>query len=228
MYIKKNYQVSTQIPDPEEEVSLDQLARYLNGIQVDINNLHRELTYWDLYKINYVIDDVNKASSIVNNLAPGQAAVIGFDKSSIVDGEKRSRGDIVIKLINDQLFWIPSKSSGVYQPTRYEKDVSDNVWKFIYTYTNNAIPDGDIQKLVASSENKPTIYGNVFEITNETEVRFEVFDDDADHYIRPIIRFYTEANEILDMPFTLSLVEENSKFRIQWDANPLLKTIQVK
>ena len=219
MYIKKNYQVSTQIPANPEHVSLDQLAQYLSGIQVDINNLHRELTYWDLYKINYVIEDVESANGIINNLAPGQAAVIGFEKTSKVDNVNRSRGDIVIKLINDKLFWIDSKSSGIYKPTGYSNN------SLTYTYSNEEPTGSDRNiSITATSATSRTIYSDVFSLTtSDTTKSFTVISN-----IRPVIRFYTSNNEIIDLNFTLSL--SGGTYTITWDANPLLSGgwLQVK
>lgn len=213
MYIKKNYQVSTQIPANPEQVSLDQLARYLNGIQVDINNLHRELTYWDLYKINYVIDDVNKANSTINNLAPGQAAVIGFEKTDVVDGEQRSRGDIVVKLIDNTLFWIKSKSSGIYKPsTSYD---STNHC-FTYTYTSTSPVEGDIIYVSATPSTPRQFYGTNISLTaSDTSKSFTAIAN-----VRPIIRFYTPTNEIIDVNHTLTL--SSGSYTVEWDANPLL------
>ena len=225
MYIKKNYQVTTNIPESHEiNPELWKLQDYLHSIQTDINNLHRELTYWDLYKINYVIDDVNKANGVINDLAPGQAAVIGFDKSDNIYGERRSRGDIVVKLINDQLFWIPSKSSGVYQPST-EYDDEHNC--FTYTYTNQNVPEGhEIKVTAAPSENK-YIYGDIFAIASADT--FKTFDEVPN--VRPIIRFYTPDNEIIDIDFNLSLDTENHIYTVDWHTvNPLLTNgwLQVK
>lgn len=215
MYIKKNYQVSTQIPANPEKVSLDQLAQYLSGIQVDINNLHRELTYWDLYKINYVIEDVESANSIINNLAPGQAAVIGFEKTSKVDNVNRSRGDIVIKLIDDKLFWIDSKSSGIYQPST-EYDSTNNC--FTYTYTNQNVPEGHEIKVIATPVGTKKIYGDMFSITSNTSQTFNEVPN-----VKPIIRFYTAENEIIDIDFDLSLDTNNHIYTVDWHTiNPLL------
>lgn len=226
MYIKKNYQVSTQIPANPEVMSLDQLARYLNGIQVDINNLHRELTYWDIYKINYVIDDVSKANSIINNLAPGQAAVVGFEKTASVDGDRRSRGDVVIKLIDNTLFWIKSRSSGIYKP---DPTYNSTDHCFTYTYTNITPPEGDPIAVSANPVSPRQFYGtNILLTASDSSKTFLAISN-----VRPIIRFYTSTNEIIDVNHTLTLISvttSNDTYRVDWNANPLLANgyLQVK
>lgn len=223
MYIiKNNPEVTTKIPDPGATGPLlSQLQRYLYSIQNDIDSLHRELTYWDLYRIKYVIEDATKANGIINNLAPGEAAVIGFDHAENINGINRVRGDVVIKLINNHITWIPNMSSGIYAPTGYSGD------QLLYQFTTEMPPNGATLVINAKGATASNIYGNILNGSSTPYVFPKVSGTDG--VIQPLIRFYTADNEIIDIPFTLDSSDANNfQINLIGGSNPLLSKIQVK
>lgn len=226
-FIPSLYQLQSPnlIPDRPSPATLDQLAQYLNYLQTDIKLLHRELTYWDIYKINYVIKDISEYNSIINNLLPGQTAVIGFKQSEIVNGVRRSRGDLIVRLLNNDLFEIPSLSSGIYVPSSY----TDNQWHFIYT--NDTPKEGTSVDITVTSQAPGDIYGHVVDIA---QIYTYTFADK--NGVKPLIRFYTADNEIIDLPFSVTFEKKDEedpndydKWIINWTAiNPLATIMQVK
>lgn len=235
MYLKKNYDIRTQISNATPD--LTQLSKYIYSLQQDINNLHRELTYWDLYKITKVITSEDTFAATVNELAPCESAVINLtDKQSMTyNNVLYARGDLIVKLSDNTTQHIKSLNSGIYTPEQAQSSPSGGNTYIIPYHFSPDTPQSDSETIEihlqgTNSTNIYDIRGNISTLFNNNQYTFSakiVQNAGQSYAIRPFIRFYTDNAEIIDLPLTLTLT--NNQWTITLLSSDSIATIiQVK
>ena len=113
----------------------------------------RDLTVYDFYNINAVIENKNEFDSIINQLIPGQSAIMGAESFTDANGESYSRGDIILKLSDYTLHHIIGVRGGTFYPAVLTKTVSGYTLQFSNT---TLIPD-EGETSVSASDNTWTV-----------------------------------------------------------------------
>ena len=160
-----------------------------------INTIHKELSYWDLYKLTHTITTPQSFPSVISGLAVGNAAVINCETFTY-GNDKYHRGDVIVKISDNDEILIKALNTGVYKPI----SVSGEDGNYTINFEFEPAPvEGEIATApgltIATSGN--AIYGQNFifegvEIATQT-FPIEFFDDKP---IKPIVKTFvlTEQN----------------------------------
>ena len=73
----------------------------LELINERINSIHKELTYWDLYKISASVNNASEFYSVFTSLAVGQSMVINCN-TFYVNDIAYHKGDVIVKINENQ------------------------------------------------------------------------------------------------------------------------------
>lgn len=188
-------------------------AKNLELINQRIHSIHKELTYWNLYKITLSVNSSADFERIIAALAPGEACIINTNTFTS-QGQRYSRGDVFVKTINNELVYVPSVNSGFYYPSLIRYNSTDNVYQLQYSYSTVAPNETStstvgIDELVANPASKiifenlsetraSFIYGNYQEIDslNPVLIRKTVIDGVN---VYPVVKFFLSENNGMTM-----------------------------
>jgi len=190
-----------------------------------INAIHKELTYWDLYKITTSVNNSSELEGVVAALAPGEACLINTG-SFTLQNDSYSRGDVIVKLISNELVKVPSVNNGIYYPAKIEKE--NELYKLTYYYST-VIPqkqsgpevglnqEAEMTRTIVfkdlSEATGAYIYGQYLVISSN-EVRFDqVFMNEE--LVYPVIKFFfynstSGSREEIGLDYTVTV--ENSQW----------------
>lgn len=178
--------------------------------------IHKQLTYWDLYKITTSVNNSSDFEAIVAALAPGEACVINTNTFTTGLGDSTqsfSRGDVIVKTIDNELIYIPTINSGIYYPAKLSRGTSENVitYQLDFNYSKTMPSSGITSKELDQEVTNPTqtisfqdlgivtadyIYGRYGDFTGS--FTFDAVFDATDNTrpIYPIIKFFYNNEEI--------------------------------
>lgn len=207
-----------------EQQLKDVFKKNLNLINGRLNAVHKELTYWDLYKISASVNSAEEFYSVFASLSIGQSMVINSNTFSI-NGVDYHRGDVIVKISEDNEIKIDSIATGIYFPQKLSHTEGTDTYEINYHYTSavpsisgnkvennevstNRAPCTDLKFDVESSnpENN-SIYGIYSEgslLNNDYVVEFSAVEVD-NNIVRPIVKIFTENNEEIFEDFTTSI-----------------------
>ncbi len=195
----------------------------LELINERINSIHKELTYWDLYKISASVNNASEFYSVFTSLAVGQSMVINCS-TFYVNNIAYHKGDVIVKINENQEIKIDSLSTGIYYPSKLTKDDQSNTYLLNFTYAAGEPQEGSLtgpQKEysypLSMPENNANIYG---QISRSNPFTFKAIPDTkgSQDYIKPIIKVFTEDNEEIAVDFTLTFEKkENDGFFTVWN-----------
>lgn len=200
----------------------------LELINERINSIHKELTYWDLYKISASVNNASEFYSVFTSLAVGQSMVINCS-TFYVNNIAYHKGDVIVKINENQEIKIDSLSTGIYYPSKLTKDDQSNTYLLNFTYAagepqegSSTGPQKEYSYPLSMPENNANIYGQVSKSDTFT---FEAIPDVVGgiDYIKPIIKVFTEDNEEIAVDFTLTFDKngDNGFFTISnWKKGP--------
>lgn len=99
-----------------------------------INTIHKELSYWDLYRIVSKVEKPSELESKFANLTPCQSLVISCESFTLED-EFYHMGDVIIKDVDGNAIKIDAVNSGIYYPSAFYKYyyIEENEEKPLYT-----------------------------------------------------------------------------------------------
>lgn len=121
----------------------------LEFLNAKLTAVTRDVSVYDFYNITTVIQDINEYDIKVNNLLPGQSAIIGAE--SITTSEAvLSRGDIIFKLQDYSLQIVRGVRGGVFYPSKIEQRNGSYTLKF--TNTSITPEDGTAELTVDGAE----------------------------------------------------------------------------
>ena len=210
----------------------------LNDLTQKINDVAKQISYFDIYNIVDTVVDKNLFASQVNALTNYSSLVINTEPF-YVNGVSYNTGDIILKNDKGQAIHIKAQTGGIYYPSKIVKDASSNSFSIQYAYSaiqpepdstaNYDIvlnPDGittPAEKITISGFstdlNKNYVYGLWREFGNGS---FSVFTRE-DVIVKPYIKFYLvskdENGEIVDMEeiyldYSLNINEEKTTWTI--------------
>ena len=175
-----------------------------------INTIHKELSYWDLYRITQSVDSEEVFPSVVSGLAVGNSAVINTESSFSYAGQAYHRGDVIVKINESEEILVPAQNIGVYKPSDISPVATgSSTYNITYTYTA-AAKEGDTVSATASFSNSNT-YGNIG-ILESTASSFSFPKEfytlgTASSVIKPVIKLFLNQEEIINDYFTIEGTE---------------------
>ena len=183
---------------PIKKVSTkDGFQEQINTLQEQLNKCTREITALDAYHIVTSVDDLDNLESTLNRLVPGEACVINAPSTA-----EYKMGDIIIKKSAIETIHVKAFDTGVYYPSKVEKNTTTGNIEVTYTFSQNAPSDKeDSEPKKAYTFTIPTPDNNVLYYsfggsTNESEALTSgdsvTIQGSANKALtsRPIIRFY--------------------------------------
>lgn len=195
----------------------------LELINERINSIHKELTYWDLYKISASVNNASEFYSVFTSLAVGQSMVINCN-TFYVNDIAYHKGDVIVKINENQEIKIDSLSTGIYYPSKLTKDDQSNTYLLNFTYAagepqegSSTGPQKEYSYPISMPESNANIYGQV---SQSNPFTFKAIPDTegGQDYIKPIIKIFTEDNEEIAVDFTLTFNKKgNDGFFTIWN-----------
>ena len=193
-----------------------------------INAIHKELTYWDLYKLTASVDNAEDLDAVFSGLSVGQSMVINcptFTKGGI----RYARGDVIVRTTESSEIKIDALSTGLFYPKAITKE-EGNVFTITYSYFEGSpderapaaeIPISNPFDPVQNGVLPPsisfegltdvagTIYGLIRELPDGTTgsdytigASFPVLFENGNvnnHYILPIIKCFDDNYEEISL-----------------------------
>lgn len=209
----------------------------LNDLTQKINDVAKQISYFDVYNIVDTVVDKNLFTSQVNALTNNSSLVINTEPFYI-NGVSYNTGDIILKNNKGQDIHIKAQTGGIYYPSKIVKDTTSNSFSIQYAYsatqptlgstTEYSVDDPDgitdpAEKITISgfSANLNTnyVYGLWREFGNGS---FSTFTRES-VLVKPYIKFYLvskdDNGEDIDMEeiyldYSLNINEEKTTWTI--------------
>lgn len=219
------------------EGQIDLQHRFAQNIELinqRISGITKQLTYWDLYRLAYQVTSPNDLDATFAKLTPGQALIINCESFSS-NNQSYHKGDVVVKMLDNEAAYIPAITGGIYYPDAESSGptTEGGRYKLVYKYATSKPQDTIEIEVPQGDVTDSYIYGIFRDISNKyasTNTEYsESFDcvSYEDTPIRPYIKFFTEANEEIALSFSVTL--SNNTWTVSWtDAPSTIKWMQVK
>lgn len=146
-------------PPTGQDVDNYVFQKNLELLNSRINAIHKELTYWDLYKLTASVENAEDLDAVFSSLSVGQSMVINcptFTKGGI----EYARGDVIVRTAESQEIQIKALSTGLFYPSALTRGGGGNTFVITYTYSQSAPsedPDSSIEVNVGDDPIKPEI-----------------------------------------------------------------------
>ena len=176
----------------------------LDLLNTRINTIHKELSYWDLYRISHTITNADAFPSTISSLAVGNSAVINCDTFKY-NNQTYHRGDVVVKISDSNEILVPALNTGVYKPYDIKPAPGGgNNYILHYQYTDQ--PELEPELPIGSFTINPegnAIYGQtyIFNPSNEetfseqlTPIYYPNSSDPDRQIVKPIIKTFISAD----------------------------------
>ena len=217
----------------------------IDNLNTKLNNVAKNLTYFDFYNIVDVNVNKNNFSAQVNALTPNTSLIINSEPFFLNDVYYNT-GDIIFKSSNSNIIHIKAQTGGIYYPYKITKPNNSNSYSIQYKYTstqpntntststtvNKEVEEG-VKEIIEftgiTSSEQSIIYGLWREFNDGT---FNIYKDSKGNKIQPYIKFYLydeEKNigpEEICLDYILKV--ENDKWKIEISDRPANLWIKVK
>lgn len=165
----------------------DSFQKNLDLLNERINTIHKELSYWDLYKITHVITSSESFPAIISSLAVGYSAVINCDTFSY-NNQVYRRGDVIVKISDSNELLIPAVNTGVFQPTSVDGN-GNLIFQYTPVVNEQQVKVAGIH--IASAGN--TIYGQSLQLTPSATIPIPV-EFLEEQIIKPVIKTFLQTD----------------------------------
>ena len=215
----------------------------IDNLNTKLDNVAKNLTYFDFYNIVDVTVNKNNFSAQVNALTPNTSLIINSEPFFLNDVHYNT-GDIIFKSSNSNIVHIKAQTGGIYYPNKITFDENSNSYSIEYKYTatqpntktstsatvGTEIKGGakEIIQFTGLTTHAPsTIYGlwQPFSASFDAHVKDNIA-------IQPYIKFYLydEKKNIGPEEICLDykLKVENDKWKIEIDSAPTNLWMKVK
>jgi len=165
--------------------------RNLDLLNERINIIHKELSYWDLYRITDSVLTEESFPAVISGLAVGNSAVINCDTFTY-NNQRYHRGDVIVKINDSEEVWIKSINAGSFMPIGFSENQGLYTLEFEYQEGEGvATTVSGLQ--IASVGN--SIYGYSYEKDNLGTEQFpmEYLGTDATP-IKPVVKSFILSN----------------------------------
>lgn len=214
----------------------------LSELNNKITNIKRLLSYYDVFNIAEVVEDPQEFAVKLNALTPNSSLVINTDPFEYA-GVIYSRGDFVLKDINENISHIEAKASGVYTPILNVEENGNLV--VTYKYSGEQ-PSGqieyDMSEELPSERNTPyseITYTNIPQNNNPKIYSYsglvKDWDDDvietekegSTYIVYPVLKFYFQSSDnnfCEEVSLEYELIIQDGKWVLNFvDDNEILK-----
>lgn len=180
----------------------------LNQLSTKISDIKRLLSYYDVFNIKEVVENQEEFVVKLNALMPNSSLVINTDPFEYA-GVVYSRGDFVLKDINENFTHIESKTSGIYYPSL--KQLENGNLVVSYSYSGNQPTPGEKEyNLGEQTEPYSTIifkgfsqesgqiyayWGPIKDWDGVAIQKITESSEDLIEYIQPVLKFYWVDNK---------------------------------
>ena len=217
----------------------------IDNLNKKLDNVAKNLTYFDFYNIVDATVNKNNFSAQVNALTPNTSLIINSEPFFLNDVYYNT-GDIIFKSSNSNIVHIKAQTGGIYYPYKITKSNNSNSYSIQYKYTstqpntntststtvNKEVEEG-VKEIIEftgiTSSEQSIIYGLWREFNDGT---FNIYKDSKGNKIQPYIKFYLydkEKNigpEEICLDYILKV--ENDKWKIEISDRPANLWMKVK
>lgn len=218
----------------------------LQQIDNKLNDIKKEITYWDVYNISTAVYSKEEFENRLANLNINSSLVINTTSFSAIFNGKNTdfhSGDIVIRLKDGSDQHIKAANAGVYIPTLKTNDDKSRL-TITYEYTPT-VPEGDTKEVVIKTLEGTdsgmygySIPGTYNSQTNQFSFNIvyqKKYDDsgslvnDTTKPIIPILKFFDAKNqEVYTNEYTLSSNGSNYSFYLHNNSSGLIQKVVIK
>ena len=230
----------------------------IDNLNTKLDNVAKNLTYFDFYNIVDVTVNKNNFSAQVNALTPNTSLIINSEPFFLNDVYYNT-GDIIFKSSNSNIVHIKAQTGGIYYPNKITFDENNNSYSIEYKYTATQPATDtkkDVQVSIDSEEHTAdgaaytmnfnglinSDQGNIYGLWREFNdgINNGIFDiyyknnqNNPDNRIQPYIKFYLYDKENNKGPeevcLDYKLKVENDKWKVEIvDGIPANLWIKVK
>lgn len=188
-----------------------------------INNLQKDLTYWDIFRIREQITDNEDTEAKFTALAPGESLIFNKTYTEEIKSldEKTyvlSRGDVLIKTLDETAVLVKAINQGMYYPSQIIKNEDDS-YTITYAFDTSAPVEGTVAEIAVDDEDpleqpakqiKATGFEDpvmaqpysIYKALSSNPITFpQIIVDNIP--ITPIIKFFTGDYEEIYCDYTL-------------------------
>ena len=215
----------------------------IDNLNTKLDNVAKNLTYFDFYNIVDVTVNKNNFSAQVNALTPNTSLIINSEPFFLNDVHYNT-GDIIFKSSNSNIIHIKAQTGGIYYPCKITFE--NNIYSIEYKYTSTQPITGSSTDVDVSIEDQvadgaaetikfngltthapSTIYGLWKKFTSA----FPAYKKDG-IIIQPYIKFYlcdgTNNTNYEEICLDYILKVENDKWKIEISDRPANLWMKVK
>lgn len=206
-------------PSLYNSANITDFQKNLELLNSRLNAIHKELTYWDLYKLSASVNSPAEFYSVFSSLAIGQSLVINCETFDI-NGTKYHKGDVIVKIDESSEIKIDSLATGIYYPFSLNA-VDGSTYHLTYKYAEGAPQEGSNVdpkqqyelSLPVPAAGSSNVYGYVWrgrEDDDDDSFQFNAIPDStSSDYIKPIIKVFQEddSNHVIEeiiVPYTVT------------------------
>ena len=106
----------------------------IDNLNTKLDNVAKNLTYFDFYNIVDVTVNKNNFSAQVNALTPNTSLIINSEPF-FLNNVYYNTGDIIFKSSNSNIVHIKAQTGGIYYPNKITFDENSNSYSIEYKYT---------------------------------------------------------------------------------------------
>lgn len=163
--------------------------RNLDLLNERINVIHKELSYWDLYRITDSVLTEESFPAVISGLAVGNSAVINCDTFTY-NNQRYHRGDVIVKINDSEEIWIKSINAGSFKPIGFSKD-NQGLYTLEFEYQEGEGVATTVSGLQIASVGN-SIYGYSYEKDNLGTEQFpiEYLGTGTDTLIKPVVKSF--------------------------------------
>lgn len=216
----------------------------LQQIDNKLNDIKKEITYWDVYNISSAVYNKEEFESRLANLNINSSLVINTTSfSTMFNGRDTDfhSGDVIVRLKDGSDQHIKAANAGVYVP---KLDINGTKDQLTVTYEyQTTVSEGDkkeaIIKTLTGTKSKMYGYSLVIDNTDENKIynslkpfRFKIEVDDTGMFITPVIKFFdNKRQEVYTDEYTLAIDNEDDskfKFYLHNNTSKIIKNVVIK
>jgi hypothetical protein len=151
------YDYGLPYKDLVSDVNGTQEEKLMKNIEYLYNKMKqctRNVTYFDLYKLNTIITNASEFQAKVNSLLPFTSAIINA-KIVTEEGQSISPGDIILKNYYNSFLPIYAQRGGIFYPQIVRADENASSYDFYFNFRSVA-PEKD--SITETERNKEATY----------------------------------------------------------------------
>lgn len=127
-----------------------------------VNNVRRELTYWDVYHIKDRVNVSTELETKFSQLNNGESLVINTENSfNDINNVTYSRGDVVVKTLQGEAVLIKALSGGIYYPSAIIAPTgNDKAYTIKYAFSSSVPASGSVENVSVENASVENVSSN--------------------------------------------------------------------